>query len=86
MQSRHCLLGISEKLFSFIEPTIKQEEDTTEEADRRSAAHEEMSQSGEEGVGLEESMTGSPNNLQDRLSGSNVTADAGSRQPNGIHF
>ncbi|XP_076025986.1 zinc finger protein Helios [Genypterus blacodes] len=65
------------------EPTIKQEEDTAEEADSRSTAHEEMSQSGEEGLGLEESMTGSPNNLQGRLSGSNVSADAGSRQPNG---
>lgn len=28
-------------------------------------------------------MSGSPNNVHDELSGPNVTADAGSRQPNG---
>uniref|UniRef100_A0A3P8T5T1 IKAROS family zinc finger 2 n=1 Tax=Amphiprion percula TaxID=161767 RepID=A0A3P8T5T1_AMPPE len=63
--------------------TIKQEVDTTEEADTRSPAPEESSQTGDEGVVLEESMTGSPSNMQDGLSGSNATADAGNRQPNG---
>ncbi|TMS06144.1 Zinc finger protein Helios, partial [Larimichthys crocea] len=61
------------------ELTIKQEEETAEEADNRS---EEIGQTGEEEVALEESMTGSPNNVHDELSGPNVTADAGSRQPN----
>ncbi|KAF7668531.1 hypothetical protein LDENG_00003030 [Lucifuga dentata] len=65
------------------EPTIKQEEEAIEEADSRSTAHEEMGQSGEEGPGLEESMNDSPTNLQDRLPGSNLTADSRSRQPNG---
>ncbi|XP_067372496.1 zinc finger protein Helios isoform X2 [Channa argus] len=62
--------------------TIKQEEDTAEEAENRSPALEEMGQTGEEGVALDESMTGSPSNTQDGLSGPNVTTDAG-RQPNG---
>ncbi|XP_018527470.1 zinc finger protein Helios [Lates calcarifer] len=65
------------------EVTIKQEEETAEEADNRSPALEEIGQTQEEGVALEESMSGSPNNVQDGLSGPNVTADAGSRQPNG---
>ncbi|XP_070770723.1 zinc finger protein Helios [Enoplosus armatus] len=65
------------------EVTIKQEEETAEEADNRSPALEEIGQTEEEGVALEESMTGSPSNAQDGLSGPNVTADAGSRQPNG---
>ncbi|XP_060910207.1 zinc finger protein Helios isoform X2 [Labrus mixtus] len=64
------------------EVTIKQEEDTAEEADNRSPALEEIGQTGEEGDTLEESMTDSPNNLQDGLSESNVSADSGSRQPN----
>ncbi|KAF3694973.1 Zinc finger protein Helios Ikaros family zinc finger protein 2 [Channa argus] len=64
------------------ELTIKQEEDTAEEAENRSPALEEMGQTGEEGVALDESMTGSPSNTQDGLSGPNVTTDAG-RQPNG---
>ncbi|XP_067372505.1 zinc finger protein Helios isoform X5 [Channa argus] len=63
------------------ELTIKQEEDTAEEAENRSPALEEMGQTGEEGVALDESMTGSPSNTQDGLSGPNVTTDAG-RQPN----
>lgn len=67
----------------FTEVTIKQEEETAEEADNRSPALEEIGQTQEEGVALEESMSGSPNNVQDGLSGPNVTADAGSRQPNG---
>uniref|UniRef100_A0A3B4UMF3 IKAROS family zinc finger 2 n=1 Tax=Seriola dumerili TaxID=41447 RepID=A0A3B4UMF3_SERDU len=65
------------------ELTIKQEEETVEEADNRSPALEEVGHTGEEGVVLEESMTGSPSNVQDGLSGPNATADAGSRQPNG---
>lgn len=69
--------------FCFTELTIKQEEDTVEEADNRSPVLEEIGQTGEEEVALEESMTGSPNNVHDRLSGPNVTADAGNRQPNG---
>ncbi|KAM8749693.1 zinc finger protein Helios isoform 1-T2 [Acanthopagrus schlegelii] len=65
------------------ELTIKQEEETAEEADNRSPALEEISQTGEEEGALEESMTGSPNDAQDGLSGPNVTADAGSRQAHG---
>ncbi|XP_076603822.1 zinc finger protein Helios isoform X1 [Chaetodon auriga] len=65
------------------ELAIKQEEETAEEADNRSPALEEIGQTGEEEVAVEESMTGSPNNVQDGLSGPNVTADAGNRQPNG---
>lgn len=60
------------------EVTIKQEEDTAEEADNRSPAI------AEEEAALEESITGSPNNLHDRLAGPNVAADAGNRQPNGM--
>lgn len=71
--------------FCFTEVTIKQEEETAEEADNRSPALEEIGQIREEGEGLEESMTGSPSNGQDGLSGPNVTADAGSRQPNGTN-
>ncbi|TDH06961.1 hypothetical protein EPR50_G00119420 [Perca flavescens] len=65
------------------ELTIKQEEETAEEADNRSPGLGEIGETGEEGVALEESMTGSPNNLQDGLSEPNMTADGGSRQPNG---
>lgn len=65
----------------FTELTIKQEEETAE--DNRSPALEEISQTGEEEGALEESMTGSPNDAQDGLSGPNVTADAGSRQAHG---
>ncbi|KAM3607874.1 uncharacterized protein V6R79_015563 [Siganus canaliculatus] len=63
------------------ELTIKQEEETTE-ADNRSPALEEMGQTGEEEAAMEEAMTGSPNNVQDGLSGMTVAADAGHRQPN----
>uniref|UniRef100_A0A3B5BAT9 Zinc finger protein Helios-like n=1 Tax=Stegastes partitus TaxID=144197 RepID=A0A3B5BAT9_9TELE len=71
-------------LFCFTELTIKQEEETTEEAESRSPAPEDAGQTGDEGVVLEESITGSPSNIiQDGLSGPNVTADAGNRQPNG---
>lgn len=69
----------------FTELTIKQEEETTEEADNRSPALEEISQTGEEEGAPEESMTGSPNDVQDGLSGPNVTADAGSRQAHGTN-
>ncbi|KAM7407617.1 hypothetical protein PAMA_003375 [Pampus argenteus] len=63
------------------ELTIKQEEETGEEADNTSPALEGLRQTGEEEeIALEESMTGSPSNLQD---GQNMTADADSRQPNG---
>lgn len=74
--------------YVFTELTIKQEEETAQEetaqeADDRSPALEEIGQTGEEGGVLEESMTGSPSNIQDGSSGPNMTADAGSRQPNG---
>uniref|UniRef100_A0A3Q0S1W2 IKAROS family zinc finger 2 n=1 Tax=Amphilophus citrinellus TaxID=61819 RepID=A0A3Q0S1W2_AMPCI len=62
---------------------IKQEEEIAEEADNRSPAPEEIGQTGEEVVALEESMSGSPNNTQDGLSGPNVTAESGNRQANG---
>ncbi|XP_026151048.1 zinc finger protein Helios [Mastacembelus armatus] len=65
------------------ELTIKQEEEMPEEVDKRSPALEEINQAVEEGVALEESMTSSPNNVQDGLSGPHGTADSGSRQPNG---
>lgn len=55
-----------------------------EEDDNKSPALEEIGQTGEEEVAVEESISGSPNNGHDRLSGPNVTTDAGSRQPNGI--
>ncbi|XP_035030787.1 zinc finger protein Helios isoform X2 [Hippoglossus stenolepis] len=64
------------------ELNIKQEEDTAEETDDRSPALEEISQTGDEVVVLEESMAGSPSNAQDGLSELNTTADSGSRQPN----
>lgn len=70
-------------VFCFTELTIKQEEETAEEAENRSPALEETGQTGEEGVALDESITGSPSNTQDGLSGPNMSADAGSRQPNG---
>ncbi|XP_055360996.1 zinc finger protein Helios isoform X2 [Betta splendens] len=65
------------------ELTIKQEEETGEEAESRSPALEETGQTGEEGVGPDESITGSPGNTQDGLCGPNMAADTGSRQPNG---
>ncbi|XP_042283084.1 zinc finger protein Helios [Thunnus albacares] len=66
------------------ELTIKQEEETGEEADNKSPALEGLGQTGEEeGVALEESMTVSPSNTQDGLSGQSMAADAESRQPNG---
>ncbi|CAN9497874.1 unnamed protein product [Ophioblennius macclurei] len=65
------------------ELTIKQEEEIAEEADNSSPAPEEISQVGDEGAALEESMSGSPSNTQDGLPGSNAAVDAGNRQPNG---
>ncbi|KAM4608621.1 zinc finger protein Helios isoform 2-T3 [Polymixia lowei] len=60
--------------------TIKQEEETGEEAERRST--EQMGPSQEEESGLEEPMTDSPNNQQDGMSGPDGSTDA-SRLPNG---
>lgn len=54
-----------------------------EEADSRSPELEETSQTGEDGVPLEESISGSPGNLQDGISEPTGTAEAGGRQPNG---
>ncbi|XP_069010694.1 zinc finger protein Helios isoform X2 [Embiotoca jacksoni] len=65
------------------ELAIKQEEEIAEEADTRSPVPEEIGQTGDEGLALEESLTGSLSNSQDGLSGPNVTADAGNRQSNG---
>lgn len=54
-----------------------------EGSDNRSPALDETGQTGEEEVALDESMTGSPSDMRDRLSGSNVAPGAGNRQPNG---
>jgi len=54
-----------------------------EEAENSSPAPEEIGQTGNEGATLEESMTGSPSNEQNGLSGPNASGDAGNRQPNG---
>nr|XP_046223752.1 zinc finger protein Helios-like isoform X1 [Oncorhynchus gorbuscha] len=64
------------------ENTIKQEDETEDEGDRRTTA-EDMGQSGEEGWGLEEPMIDSPNNLQDGVPGSEGSCDPGTRLPNG---
>lgn len=74
---RHCRDMPLIVVVHLIEVTIKQEEDTAEEADNRSPAVTE------EEVTLEESITGSPNNFHDSLAGPNVAADAANRQPNG---
>ncbi|CAG09253.1 unnamed protein product [Tetraodon nigroviridis] len=63
---------------------IKLEEDTTEQHDNRSPAPEEMGQTGEEEAGLEDSMSSSPRDVHDRLSGPHVVAEAGNRHPNGV--
>lgn len=65
------------------ELTIKQEEEIGEEANNSSPATKETSQTGDEGVSLEEPVTCSQSNVQDGLSGPSVTADAGNRQSNG---
>ncbi|XP_010878158.1 zinc finger protein Helios isoform X1 [Esox lucius] len=64
------------------EQTIKQEDDTGDEGDRRTTA-EDMGQSGEEGSGLEDPMTDSPTNQQDVIPGSDGSCDPGTRLPNG---
>lgn len=74
---RHCRDMSLIVVVHLIEVTIKQEDDTAEEADNRSPAITE------EEAALEESITGSPNNFHDRLAGPNVAADAANRQPNG---
>lgn len=74
---RHCRDTPLIAVVHLIEVTIKQEEDTAEEANNRSPAITE------EEAALEESITGSPNNFHDGLAGPNVAADAGNRQPNG---
>lgn len=63
---------------------IKQEVDTMEQPDNRSPAPEEMGQTGEEEAALEDSMSGSPRNVHDGLSGPNMVADTGNRHPNGV--
>ncbi|KAM9851045.1 zinc finger protein Helios [Aulostomus maculatus] len=65
------------------ELTIKQEEETGEEADNRSPSLEELSQTAEEGEALGESMTGSPSNVRDGSAEKNMPTDTGSHQPNG---
>lgn len=70
---------------SLPEHTIKQEEETEDERDRRTTA-EDMGQSGEEESGLEEPMIDSPNNLQDGVPGSDGSCDPGTRLPNGKCF
>lgn len=54
-----------------------------EEGENRSPELEVISQSREEGVVMEDSMIGSPSNMQDGFTGPNAIADAGIRQPNG---
>lgn len=54
-----------------------------DEAENSSPAAETIVQTGDEGVAQEESMTSSPSDTQDGLSGTNVSADTGSRQTNG---
>ncbi|KAK7939638.1 hypothetical protein WMY93_002964 [Mugilogobius chulae] len=63
------------------ELTIKQEDEAMEEVDSGSPDLEELSQTGEEGIHLEES--NSPSALQDALTGPSVPSEAGIRQPNG---
>lgn len=54
-----------------------------DEAENSSPAAETIVQTGDESVTHEESMTSSPSDTQDGLSGPNVSADPGNRQPNG---
>lgn len=62
---------------------IKQEEDLVENGDNSSSAPEEMGHTGDEGATMEESLTNSPHNAQDGLSGPNVPSDPVIRQQNG---
>lgn len=70
--------------FCLTELKIKQEEETVEQPDNRSPALGEMGQTGEDEAALEDSMSSSPRDVHHRLSGANVGADMGNRQPNGI--
>lgn len=70
--------------FRLTELKIKQEEDTVEQPDNRSPAPGEMGQTGEGEATLEDSTSSSPRDVHHRLSGPNVVADVGNRQPNGI--
>lgn len=72
-------------MFCFTELIVKQEEEIAEEADNSSLAPEDLGQTGDEGVALEGSVTGSPGDAQDGLSGGNAPADAGNRPPNGTN-
>ncbi|XP_067265981.1 zinc finger protein Helios isoform X2 [Chanodichthys erythropterus] len=63
--------------------TIKQEEGTEEETERRPNGPDEAGHSGEEGSGLEEPMIDSPNNLQDGGPGTEAQSETGIRLPNG---
>ncbi|KAG9271733.1 zinc finger protein Helios [Astyanax mexicanus] len=63
--------------------TIKQEDVTDQEAEKRAAGPDETGHSGEEGSVLEEPMIDSPNNLQDVGPGSEGSADTGVRLPSG---
>ncbi|XP_038158567.1 zinc finger protein Helios isoform X2 [Cyprinodon tularosa] len=65
------------------EVAIKQEEDLVENGDNSSSAPEEMGHTGDEGAAMEESLTNSPHNAQDGLSGPNVPSDPVIRQQNG---
>ncbi|XP_015235447.1 PREDICTED: zinc finger protein Helios isoform X1 [Cyprinodon variegatus] len=65
------------------EVAIKQEEDLVENGDNSSSAPEEMGHTGDEGATMEESLTNSPHNAQDGLSGPNVPSDPVIRQQNG---
>lgn len=70
----------------FTEVAIKQEEDLVEDGDNSSPAAEDIGHRGEEGATPEESMTNSPHNAQDGLSGPNIPSDAGTRQQNGMYY
>ncbi|XP_066497115.1 zinc finger protein Helios isoform X2 [Hoplias malabaricus] len=63
--------------------TIKQEEGTEEETEKRAQAPEETGHSGEEGSVLEDPMIESPSNLQDTGPGTEGPADSGVRLPSG---
>ncbi|KAG9348722.1 hypothetical protein JZ751_029039 [Albula glossodonta] len=62
---------------------IKQEDGAEDDVEKRALAVEEASQSGEEGSGMEEPMTESPNGLQDPGPGGDGPGDTGIRIPNG---
>ncbi|MED6291095.1 hypothetical protein CHARACLAT_020075 [Characodon lateralis] len=68
------------------EVAIKQEEDLVEDGDNSSPAPEEIGHTGNEGATPDESITSSPHDVQDGLSGPNVPSDAGVRQQNGMYY